>query len=105
LERELGIAQPPVRMDSQAKFALLATGQGEFLFRLLSADRPDYRERIWDQAAGLIVIEEAGGRVTDLDGKPLDFTHGRSLTANRGVIASNGALHETALAAVKTIKA
>ena len=49
------------------------------LLRLLSPSRPDYREKIWDQAAGSIVVEEAGGRVTDLDGKPLDFSHGRTL--------------------------
>jgi 3'-phosphoadenosine 5'-phosphosulfate (PAPS) 3'-phosphatase len=35
---------------------------------------PDYREAMWDQAAGALLVEEAGGRVTDLDGLPLDFT-------------------------------
>lgn len=95
----------PVRMDSQAKYAVLAAGAGELYFRLLSANRPDYREKIWDQAAGSLVIEEAGGRVTDLDGKPLDFSAGRSLENNRGVVASNGVLHDAALAAVRAISA
>ncbi len=35
---------------------------------------------------------EAGGRVTDLDGKPLDFSHGRTLAKNRGILATNGRL-------------
>jgi 3'(2'), 5'-bisphosphate nucleotidase len=65
----------------------------------------DYREKIWDQAAGSIVVEEAGGIVTDLDGKPLDFSQGRTLKNNRGICASNGALHATALAALKAVKA
>jgi 3'(2'), 5'-bisphosphate nucleotidase len=65
---------------------------------LLSPQRPDYRERIWDQAAGSILVEEAGGRVTDLDGKSLDFSWGRTLAANRGVLATNGVAHEIVLA-------
>jgi 3'(2'), 5'-bisphosphate nucleotidase len=101
----LGGTAEPVLMDSQAKYAVLAAGCGELLFRLLSAAKPDYRERIWDQAAGSIVVEEAGGKVTDLDGKTLDFARGRTLAANRGVVASNGVLHEAALAALKRVGA
>jgi 3'(2'), 5'-bisphosphate nucleotidase len=93
----LGIQVEPVRMDSQAKYAVLAAGGGEVLIRLLSPDRPDYQEKIWDQAAGSIVLEEAGGRLTDLSGSPLDFTQGRFLTSNRGVLATNGLLHEKVL--------
>ncbi|MBC8507457.1 MAG: 3'(2'),5'-bisphosphate nucleotidase [Anaerolineales bacterium] len=101
----LGVAAEPVRMDSQAKYAVLAAGQGEIYLRLLSSSRLEYREKIWDQAAGSIVIEEAGGRVTDLDGKALDFTRGRTLADNRGICATNGYLHEAALKALKTIGA
>jgi 3'(2'), 5'-bisphosphate nucleotidase len=101
----LGVEAEPVRMDSQAKYAVLAAGHGELYLRLLSPSRPDYREKIWDQAAGSIVIEEAGGRVTDLDGKPLDFTKGRTLAQNRGVFGSNSLLHEVGLKALKEIGA
>ena len=93
----LGVQAEPVRMDSQVKYALLAEGKGDLLFRLLSPRQPDYRERIWDQAAGSLVVEEAGGKVTDLEGKPLDFSVGKMLVANRGVLASNGRLHQAAL--------
>jgi 3'(2'), 5'-bisphosphate nucleotidase len=101
----LGVEAEPVRMDSQAKYAVLAAGRGELYLRLLSASRPDYREKIWDQAAGSIVIEEAGGKVTDLDGKALDFTQGRTLAQNRGVFGSNGVLHEVGLKTLKEIGA
>lgn len=101
----LGVQADPVRMDSQAKYAVLAAGQGEIYLRLLSASRLDYKEKIWDQAAGSIVIEEAGGRVTDLDGKTLNFSKGRTLAANRGICATNGYMHEAALAALKEIGA
>jgi 3'(2'), 5'-bisphosphate nucleotidase len=101
----LGGTAEPVLMDSQAKYGVLAAGCGELLFRLLSPTKLDYRERIWDQAAGSIVVEEAGGRVTDLDGRTLDFSRGRTLAGNRGVVASNGELHDAALAALKQIGA
>ena len=101
----LGMEAEPVRMDSQAKYAVLAAGHGELYLRLLSISRPDYREKVWDQAAGAIVIEEAGGKVTDLDGKKLDFTQGRTLAKNRGICASNGFLHEMALATLKAMDA
>ena len=99
----LGVRAAPVLMDSQAKYAVLAAGGAELLLRLLSPKQPDYRERIWDQAAGAIIIEEAGGRVTDLVGKPLDFGQGRLLENNRGIVATNGTLHDRALQAVSSI--
>ncbi|HLH78060.1 MAG TPA: inositol monophosphatase family protein [Candidatus Binataceae bacterium] len=37
----------------------------------------------WDVAAGALIIREAGGRVTNLDGSPLDLAAGRILAANR----------------------
>jgi 3'(2'), 5'-bisphosphate nucleotidase len=101
----LGVEAEPVRMDSQAKYAVLAAGKGEILLRLLSPSKPDYKEKIWDQAAGSLVLEEAGGQITDLDGKPLNFTTGRSLTQNRGILASNHILHDAALQALKQISA
>jgi 3'(2'), 5'-bisphosphate nucleotidase len=99
----LGITADPVSMDSQAKYAVLAAGGGDVNLRLLSPSRPDYREKIWDQAAGTIVVEEAGGRVSDLDGKPLNFSQGRTLAANRGVLATNGLLHDALLTGLKQI--
>ena len=41
----------------------------------------------WDYAAGLLLVEEAGGRVTTPGGAPL------SLLEGSGVLASNGLLH------------
>jgi len=47
---------------------------------------------VWDLAAPLMVVQEAGGRFTDLGGRP---------TADGGdAIATNGLLHEAALAIV-----
>jgi 3'(2'), 5'-bisphosphate nucleotidase len=101
----LGGKEDPVRMDSQVKYALLASGKGEIYLRLLSPDRMDYREKIWDQAAGSIIVEEAGGIVTDLDGRPLDFSQGRTLARNRGICASNGPFHDKVLSALRKVNA
>jgi len=89
--------EPTFRLDSQAKYAILASGHADILLRLLSPQNPDYEEKIWDQAAGSIILEEAGGRITDLSGKPLDFTQGRTLANNHGIIATNGLIHDHAL--------
>ncbi len=101
----LNIEAEAVRMDSQAKFAILAAGAGEVIIRLLPPKQPEYREKIWDMAAGSIILEEAGGRISDLDGKAFDFTTGRILTNNRGVLATNGLLHPVLLDALAQIKA
>lgn len=94
----LGFAGAPRRLDSQAKYAVVAAGEAEVYLRLPT--RADYREKIWDHAAGSLLIEEAGGRVSDVDGLALDFSLGRELCENRGVIATNGLLHERVLAAL-----
>ena len=94
----LGIREEPVRVDSQCKYAIVGQGQAQIYLRLPTLK--DYREKIWDHAAGLIVVEEAGGRVTDVRGHDLDFGHGRKLENNAGVIATNGPIHDQVLEAV-----
>lgn len=101
----MGVEVEPISLDSQAKYSLLAAGQAEVYVRLLSPQKPDYKEKIWDQAAGSLLVKEAGGIVSDLDGKPLDFTTGRTLQKNRGILATNGYLHQVALQALRAIGA
>lgn len=105
IAQAMGVQAEPVRLDSQAKYSILAAGAGDALFRLISSKAMDYKEMIWDQAAGSIICEEAGGKVTDLDGKPLDFTKGRTLSSNRGILATNGVLHQPALEAIRNVGA
>ena len=97
----LGITTDPIRMDSQAKYAALARGDASIYLRLPT--RADYQEKIWDHGAGSIVIEEAGGRVTDITGKPLDFTRGRTLAVNQGIIATNSLIHDRVVEAVQQV--
>lgn len=91
-----------VRFDSQVKYGAVASGRAEVYLRPRS--RPDYRDCIWDHAAGVAVVEAAGGRVTDLDGRLLDFSLGSRLEANRGVLVTNGLVHDFVLAALADVE-
>ncbi len=97
--KALGTHVPPILLDSQAKHVTLAMGGGDLLIRI--PPNTEFREAIWDHAAGSLVIEEAGGQVTDLTGRSLDFTTGRRLLRNDGVLASNRTLHRVALSAIR----
>jgi 3'(2'), 5'-bisphosphate nucleotidase len=105
LAGELGTDAPPLRVDSQVKYALLAAGKAELLLRVLPVGNPLYHEKIWDVAAGSLIVQEAGGCVTDLDGRVLDFSVGRTLARNRGILASNRLLHPPALKAIEACQA
>jgi len=96
-----GQRKASVRVDSQVKYAVLASGDAEVYLRLPKPEMPDYREKIWDHAAGTIIVEEAGGTVCDAMGKPLDFCQGKNLKNNRGVIATNGQFYMDVLDAVQ----
>ena len=97
----LGISAEPLRIDSQCKYGALARGDVAVYLRYPTDDR--YREKIWDHAAGVVVIEQAGGRASDIYGRPLDFGQGRTLAANRGVVATNGALHDALIRAIESL--
>jgi 3'(2'), 5'-bisphosphate nucleotidase len=101
IQRHLAVGGASIRLDSQAKYGVLARGDAEIYLRMPTS--AEYRENLWDQAAGAIVIEEAGGRVSDARGARLDFTTGRRLERNRGIVATNGALHEAVLSAIRAV--
>eukprot|EP00980_Cylindrotheca_fusiformis_P030365 scaffold24711_cov122-Cylindrotheca_fusiformis.AAC.1 len=87
-----------ILMDSQAKYAMVASGQASLYLRLSS-----YKENIWDHAAGLVLVEEAGGSVTDRNGKPLGFAEIK-MTQNNGVVVSNGIIHEKVILTLRDYK-
>ena len=88
-----------MRVYSMVKYAAIARGDAEIFMKFA---RAGYKEKIWDHAAGVVIIQEAGGVVTDAGGSPLDFSKGLYLEGlDRGVIACAGAkLHEKIIRAV-----
>ena len=102
--QELGITAQPIQIDSQAKYGLVARGEASIYLRLPNPRTPHYREYIWDHAAGIVVVEEAGGIVTDMHGQSLNLLEGRRMTSNRGIVATNGKLHERVLEIIRSVK-
>jgi 3'(2'), 5'-bisphosphate nucleotidase len=97
IAERLGITAEPLRLDSQTKYAVVARGDASIYLRFAHGD---YRENVWDHAAGSLIVAEAGGVVTDAFGRPLDFTRGRKLDGNRGIVAAAGSIHQQVLEAV-----
>lgn len=87
IKSSLGISSS-LHLDSQVKYCLLALGLGDVYLRL--PIKLDYQEKIWDHAAGNVIVIEAGGIHTSaMKNEPLDFGQGRTLLT-KGVIASCG---------------
>ncbi len=100
LSRAAGPKASIVRVDSQVKYAMLARGDAEVYLRLPTPGTPGYKDKISDHAAGALIVECAGGKVTDMYGNPLDFTAGKTLARNTGVIATNGIAHDAVLSRI-----
>jgi 3'(2'), 5'-bisphosphate nucleotidase len=101
IAQKLGITNPSVRMDSQAKYGSIARGAGDIYLRLPTSKT--YQEKIWDHAGGDLIVREAGGQVTDTKGRRLDFGVGRTLASNSGVIAAPAAVHAQVLDVVQDV--
>lgn len=99
LAHSVGLRNRPLRVYSMVKYAAIARGDAEIFMKFA---RSGYKEKIWDHAAGVVIIQEAGGVVTDAGGRPLDFSRGVYLEGlDRGIIACSGALlHQRILGAV-----
>ncbi|ELU38743.1 3',5'-bisphosphate nucleotidase [Rhizoctonia solani AG-1 IA] len=97
----LGITAPPVRMDSQAKYCELARSGGIYLRMPVGTG---YVEKIWDHAPGSLLIEEAGGTITDSLGQSLHFGSGRTLGENNGIVAAGKELHPKVIEAIRKLR-
>ncbi len=54
----------------------------------------EHKLEAWDSAAGFLIVEEAGGKVTDFDGKPFSVYQPH-------VLATNGIIHDEMLRIVR----
>ncbi|MFA6600433.1 MAG: inositol monophosphatase family protein [Candidatus Omnitrophota bacterium] len=93
----------PLELDSMAKYAVVAGGTSDFLTYLPSAAHAGgFGMKVWDVAPGALIVEEAGGKVTDLEGNVPDYSQVR-VPLRSGILISNGILHEKLLAAFKAV--
>lgn len=93
---------PPVRLDSQCKYAVVARGQADVYLRLPTSKA--YVEKVWDHAAGMILAQEAGAIVSDIYGRPLDFKHGRVLANNRGIVCAASGIHDRIIQTIEELR-
>lgn len=75
----------------QVKYIALALGAADASFRI--PKQRSYRAAVWDHAGGQLILEEAGGKVTDLRGERFDFASGRHFKDNWGFVVAAKDIH------------
>lgn len=92
-----------VEMDSQCKYLIVAMGLADIYLRVPLSVKNEggdshYVEKVWDHAPGYLIVKEAGGIVSDINGNDLVFNVGKRLEKNKGIIAANNStVHQNAL--------
>jgi myo-inositol-1(or 4)-monophosphatase len=81
-------------------FALRRPGSAAIDLSYLAAGRFDgfweFKLHAWDVAAASLIVAEAGGKITDLQGRPFNIYLGEILT-------SNGLIHQEMLQAIQDV--
>lgn len=98
LRTSLGITDELALGSVGLKVALVAEGARDLYVY------PGSQTKIWDSCAPEAVLSVAGGKVTDSEGAQLTYTESR-LQNPRGMVASNGRVHEVALDAIARLRA
>lgn len=102
LLNEAGLPQATIReLDSMEKYALVASGQADILLRLEELENP-WPCYTWDHAAGVALVQAAGGMITDTEGRAPIFHQGTVLP-HRGFFVSSGPYHAALLRAAQRL--
>ena len=88
--KELGLRKEIGRGSVGVKIGLIAEQECDLYIHL------SHRTKFWDTCAPQIILEEAGGRMTDLFGNEFRYDLDNVMNLN-GIVASNGVAHETTL--------
>ena len=91
--------------SSHMRYAAMVLGGREFV--QLRWPKPGKGPwSIWDHAGSQLIYAESGaGKVTDLDGNPIDFTTGNKLSRSWGVITADESIHGKILELVCEMRA
>jgi len=96
----LGVAFPGCDLLGWVpRWAVLALGLANMTVWVYK--RRDYHAKVWDHAGAMLLFEEVGGMVTDVDGKAIDLGAGRKLEKNFGFVAAPRRLHGAVLKAAQ----
>jgi len=106
---EVDFTRPDFRDDTLAQMDVILRRAGQIrcnsstvvaLCAIASGDMDAFVEVVlypWDYAAGQVIVEEAGGKASRMDGTELRLFDGRN-----GVIISNGRIHEELIRSIKS---
>ncbi|KAG5928332.1 hypothetical protein E4U42_000829 [Claviceps africana] len=83
------------------RWATLALGLGNVTVWVYK--RRDRYAKVWDHAGAMLLFEETGGKITDVMGRDIDLTAGRTMTANFGFVAAPRHLHDRVLRVVREV--
>ncbi|KAJ5632306.1 hypothetical protein N7490_008645 [Penicillium lividum] len=67
--------------------------------------KESYRSKIWDHSGGMLLVQELGCVVTDLEGRPVDCGLGRTLAECHGMVVAPASVHGHILEAVRVVRA
>src|SRR6056297_1425867 len=92
-----GIVKESLRSGSiGVKVGLIAEGKAEGYFNKSS------RTCEWDTCAPEVILKEANGKITDLDGESLNYNSKRVNNEN-GVVATNKNIHSLLIEGIKEV--
>jgi 3'(2'), 5'-bisphosphate nucleotidase len=90
VKQQLGIASELNIGSVGVKLCVIAAGARDLYVN------PAAKTKAWDTCAPEVILVQAGGRLSDLFGTPIDYT--RELAHRRGLIASNSLVHDAVVA-------
>ncbi|KAG5952423.1 hypothetical protein E4U53_000905 [Claviceps sorghi] len=83
------------------RWATLALGLGNVTVWVYR--RRERHAKVWDHAGAMLLFQETGGKITDVAGRDIDLTAGRTLSANFGFVAAPPHLHDRVLHVVREV--
>jgi 3'(2'), 5'-bisphosphate nucleotidase len=83
------------------RWAMLAMGLGNTTVWVYN--RRERHAKIWDHAGAMLLFEETGGKITDVFGRDIDLTAGRTLSNNFGFVAAPKHSHARVLQVVHEV--
>lgn len=85
---ELEMDEPIMVGSMGLKICKVAEGSAD-LYALFNS-----KSSLWDSCSSQVIIEEAGGKITDLNSSMIDYRPEGSLRLKDGVLATNGIMHQ-----------
>ncbi|MFA5134702.1 MAG: inositol monophosphatase [Patescibacteria group bacterium] len=94
LEKSFKVLRKSTEGSTGLKLAKVASGDADFFMVT------HYKMGKWDTCGGQVILEEAGGKVTNLHGETLNYRSKNALW-NDTIIASNSKLHDQLLSHIR----